>query len=138
MKKPLKILIWVLGILILLAAGGTLAFRKLMAAADANMTALAATEIRQPDLSRIPDGTYTGEVSRFPLEVKVEVTMENHRITRVNLIRHQNGQGGGAEILPARIVETQRVDLDTVSGATYSSKAILTAVETALTEASGL
>jgi uncharacterized protein with FMN-binding domain len=49
-------------------------------------------------------------------------------------LEHRNGQGKPAEALTSRIVEQQSVELDVVSGATYSSMVILKAVELALTQ----
>jgi uncharacterized protein with FMN-binding domain len=88
-----------------------------------------------PDLSRIADGTYRGSSSAFPVVVEVDVTVKNHAIAKIDLVKHQNGQGGGAEVIPGRVVESQSLKVDIVSGATYSSKVILKAIEDALIHA---
>ena len=51
-------------------------------------------------------------------------------------MEHVNGQGSGAERIPATVVEKQTLQIDMVSGATYSSKVILKAIENALLNAS--
>lgn len=40
-----------------------------------------------------------------------------------------NGQGSGADVIPLRVVEAQSLNVDIVSGATYSSKIILLAIK---------
>jgi uncharacterized protein with FMN-binding domain len=84
-------------------------------------------------MSKISDGVYEGSCSVFPVSVKVEVAVENHTITNINLVEHKNGKGSAAEVLPAKVVEAQSLEVDAVSGATCSSKAILKAIKDALT-----
>ena len=62
--------------------------------------------------------------------------LEEHQIKGIELLEHVNGQGSGAEIIPATVVEKQTLQIDTVSGATYSSTVILKAIENALLNAS--
>jgi uncharacterized protein with FMN-binding domain len=50
----------------------------------------------------------------------------------VDIVRHDNGKGSPAEIIVDRIIEAQSLKVDLISKATYSSKAILKAVENAL------
>jgi uncharacterized protein with FMN-binding domain len=99
---------------------------------ERNMAALLDEEITEVDLSDVLDGTYTGEHIVLPISVKVEVTVKDHEITKIDLIRHINGQGQKAEILLDSIVEMQSLKVDVVSGATYSSIVILKAVQDAL------
>lgn len=89
--------------------------------------------LTDPDLSRIPDGVYPGSFKQMPIAVEVEVTVTNHAITDIRLLKHDNGMGGDAETIPAQVVAAQSVEeIDAVSGATYSSKAILKAIDNAL------
>lgn len=90
-------------------------------------------EIHNVDLSTIPDGVYTGAAELQYVAAKVKVEVENHRITSIQLTEHKQERGEPAEILIGRVVETQSLELDTVSGATASSKVILKAIENALT-----
>ena len=64
---------------------------------------------------------------------KVEVTVKDKAITNIALIEHMNGKGKPAERIIDDIVKQQSVAVDTVSGATNSSKVIMKAVENALT-----
>lgn len=85
-----------------------------------------------PDLSNIQDGDYIGEYSITPVHVKVEVSVNNHQITDISILQHDNGLGSTAESIVNDIVEEQSLDIDAISGATVSSKCILKAVENAI------
>lgn len=89
--------------------------------------------ISEIDLTEVEDGTYIGSYAKFPVDAKVKVTVKDHRITAIDLIEHGNGKGAPAEVVPGKVVEAQSLDVDAVSGATYSSKVILKAIENALT-----
>lgn len=102
---------------------------------EASLEELSNTKIANIDLGTIEDGDYTGSYDAVAVMVKVSVTIKNHRITRIDLIEHNNGKGQPAEIITQSIVDAQRLDVDVISGATLSSKAILKAVENALTGA---
>ena len=93
--------------------------------------------IAEANLPQIPDGTFHGKHSAFPVIVEVDVTVKDHAITAIDLVRHMNGQGEAAEVIPQKVVEAQSLLVDTVSGATYSSKAMLIAIQNALQAAAG-
>ncbi|MCI9081909.1 MAG: FMN-binding protein [Lachnospiraceae bacterium] len=88
--------------------------------------------VSMPDLSNVQDGNYIGEYSITPVHVKVEVSVNNHQITDISILQHDNGLGSTAESIVNDIVEEQSLDKDAVSGATVSSKCILKAVENAI------
>ncbi len=88
--------------------------------------------VSMPDLSNVQDGNYIGEYSITPVHVKVEVSVNNHQITDISILQHDNGLGSTAESIVNDIVEEQSLDIDAVSGATVSSKCILKAVENAI------
>ncbi len=85
------------------------------------------------DLSSIPDGEYIGDYSAFPVYVKVRVTVKDHKILSIKILEHQNGQGKPAEVIVSRVLDFQSLNVETISGATASSKVILKAIESALT-----
>ena len=88
-----------------------------------------------PDLRNKPDNVYRGfyDLSGTPVEVTVDVTVRNQKITELKIIKHKcSPVGKKAEKITDRIVESQSLNVDVVSGATGSSKAILKAVEVAL------
>lgn len=91
--------------------------------------------ISNVDLAKIGDGTYTGSFKVFPVSAEVKVTVKNHSITQIELVKHKNGQGSAAEVIPAKVVEAQSLDVEIISGATSSSKVILKAIENALLSA---
>lgn len=86
------------------------------------------------DLSKIPDGTYSGSFDASKIEADVSVTVHNHEITAINLLHHKNERGEKAEVIPQRVLDSQSLDVDAVSGATNSSKVILKAIQNALEE----
>ena len=90
--------------------------------------------ITNPDLSKIADGTYTGNSRVGPVRVTLDVTVDDHAITSIQIVRHFNGRGRKAEAIIPIIIEAQSLDVDVITGATGSSKAFLLAVENALTE----
>jgi uncharacterized protein with FMN-binding domain len=101
----------------------------LLLAACVNLDAIVITN---PDLSKVTDGTYQGKSKVGPVRVTLDVSVQNNVITSINIIQHFNGKGKKAETIVPRIIEAQSLDVDVVSGATGSSKAILQAVERAL------
>lgn len=127
-RKGLRVFLIIISTIIVIVAGTKYFLGK-------SLENLANTKISNVDISRLADGTYTGSYQSFPVEAVVEVTVSNHKITKIGLIKHVNGQGKGAEVLPAKVVESQTLEVDCVSGATYSSKVILKAIENALTAA---
>jgi uncharacterized protein with FMN-binding domain len=132
-SRKRKIVLIVVALVVVLAAGIaaviTIAERNLITARDA--------VIEEFDLSQVPDGTFDGEYNAFPVIAEVKVTVKDHVITGIDLIKHINGQGYGAEVIPQQVVDTQSLLVDTVSGATYSSKVILLAIRNALESAAG-
>ncbi len=104
---------------------------------ERNQRQIAQTFIEAIDLTQVPDGTFTGRCNAFPVIAQVQVAVKDHEITSILLEQHLNGQGGGAEVIPDRVVQTQSLLVDTASGATYSSKVILLAIRDALQKAIG-
>ena len=63
----------------------------------------------------------------------MKVFVKDHKIERIELVKHRNGKGAPAEAITGKVVEAQSLQVDAISGATYSSKVILQAIENALT-----
>ena len=125
MKKRTIVLIVI--IIAVLAVSGTVAITVI----NRSLQKLTETTVSEIDLNALPDGIYTGDYNSFPVGATVDVTVTNHRIVSIDLVRHQNGQGDAAEALPQHVVDAQSLDVDAISGATYSSKVILLAIENA-------
>ncbi|MDR2134121.1 MAG: FMN-binding protein [Treponema sp.] len=93
---------------------------------------LAAITINNPELGAVADGTYRGNSRVGPVRVSLDVTVRNQAISSIQIIEHFNSRGKKAETIVPAIIEAQSLEVDVVSGATGSSKAILKAVENAL------
>lgn len=85
------------------------------------------------DPATVPDGSYVGECDTDFVYAKVQVTIADGKIASIDLLEHRQGQGKAAESIIDQIIAKQSIDVDTVSGATNSSKVIKKAVENALT-----
>lgn len=86
------------------------------------------------DLTQVADGQYEGEFKTAVVGARVRVTVADHRINDIAILEHNNGKGKPAEAITAAVVAKQSLSVDTVAGATHSSKAILKAIELALTQ----
>mgnify|MGYP000731251311 CR=1 FL=1 len=128
MKKGVKVLI-ILGVIAAVLIGGGVAAFQII---NGNLAKLEALPAADADLAAISDGTYNGSYTCFPVSVEVAVTVQDHMIADIELIKHDNGQGSAAEVLPDTVVAAQSLKVDTVTGATYSSIVILKAIEDAL------
>ena len=84
------------------------------------------------DFSAIPDGVYEGSVDETFIRVRVRVTAKGGAVTDIELLEHENGHGKPAEAIIGEMIKNQTLNVDTVSGATNSSKMIKKAVENAL------
>jgi uncharacterized protein with FMN-binding domain len=92
----------------------------------------AEVSLHTPDLKKLPDGQYTGSYKIFPVSAAVRVTVKEHRIVSIDILSHFNGKGKEGEKVTGRVIALQSVEVESVTGATYSSKTILKAVENAL------
>ena len=94
-------------------------------------------DIKEPDSWL--DGVYTGSGSGFNGNVKVEVTVQDGKIASIKVLSHSDGSSymSKAKNVISRIISKQTTNVDTVSGATFSSQGIIKAVRDALSKASG-
>ena len=72
--------------------------------------------------------------------VTVTLTLQNDKITECEIVGDDETEGIGSkavEELPAKIVTANSADVDVISGATFTSKAIISAAGKALAEAKG-
>lgn len=97
-----------------------------------NLDNLVKESVTNISLDDIEDGSYEGDYKAFPVMVKLNVEVRDHKMTRIEILKHDNGQGKKAEEITGKILEKQNLNVDIVSGATYSSLVILKAVEDAL------
>lgn len=84
------------------------------------------------------DGTYTGEADGFGGTIQVEVKIEKNKIAEINVISAEKEDGAylsmAKDMIP-KIIDAQSADIDTISGATFSSTGIKNASEQALEKA---
>jgi uncharacterized protein with FMN-binding domain len=85
------------------------------------------------DLSKIADGTYPGSFRRGRFFYSVEVAVKDHRIQAAKSTGSRQAMNAVIEQILERIVQRQSVSVDTVSGASLTTKAVSKAVENALT-----
>lgn len=91
-------------------------------------------EISNPDISSLQDGVYRGSFDAILVSAEVSVTIEGNKIKEVKIEKHNNGRGQAAEVITDKVVSEQSIEVDTISGATSSSKVILKAIENALNQ----
>ena len=84
------------------------------------------------------DGTYKGSGDGFGGKIQVEVTVKKNKIDQIKILR-ANGEDSAYLHKAENILETmkkqQTLDVDTVSGATFSSTGIKNAVQNAMERA---
>ncbi|NCC42450.1 MAG: FMN-binding protein [Clostridia bacterium] len=102
-------------------------------AAAGSTTTLAAVA----DAAAYKDGTYYGTGTGFGGTLKVKVDIAGGKISAIQITEHSDGSTyiQNASSLINTILSTQSTNVDTVSGATYSSVGIIQAVRNALSQA---
>lgn len=95
---------------------------------------------KQLDDKELKDGIYEGIAQGYGGQMLLRVTVKNRKITDITFLSH-NETGSYLELaerVTKKIIETGGTDkVDTISGATVSSKAIINAVNDALSQAKG-
>ena len=128
-RKILIVLACVIIVLVLIAAG-------LLIWATSGLSKYKNMVINDVDLSKVPNGTYKGSFKGGRWSNTVEVTVKDHKITDIKITKDvlfKTSRVPG-ELFP-RIKQAQSLKVDTVTGATVTSKAYLKAIENALTGA---
>lgn len=128
MRKKSKVLLIFLFVFISLTTFGIVVINKI----NQEMNQLTSSDIPEINLLQIEIGTYMGIYESLLIKVKVEVTIFDHTMTEIMILEHQNGQGDGADVIINTVLIHQSIDVDFISGATFSSKAILLAISDAL------
>lgn len=102
-------------------------------AAAGSSTSVATVE----DPAAYKDGTYYGTGTGFGGTLKVKVEISGGKITSIQIMENQDGSEyiSKASALINTIIQNQSTNVDTVSGATYSSVGIIQAVRNALSQA---
>lgn len=93
---------------------------------------------QKSDKGTFKPGTYTGEGEGIHGKIQVEVTVDENKITAVKVLKHDETPGVSdlaLKKIPEDIVKYQSIAVDTIAGATVSSKGVLEAVKKALEKA---
>lgn len=91
----------------------------------------------KPAEDQLAPNEYIGEADGFGGPVKVKVTMDGDKIAKIDVLSH--GETAGVSdpafsTVPAAIIAANSTAVDVAAGATVSSKAIMAAVENALSK----
>lgn len=83
------------------------------------------------------DGTYIGVGEGYRGDIKVSVVIKNGKIYKINILSTEDDEQffSKARKLTSSIITKQTADVDTISGATFSSNGIIEAVSNALQKA---
>lgn len=88
------------------------------------------------EAKKLVDGVYEGQYKGGLNEAVVNVTINNQKIDKIEIVKHNAWKGKKAEpIIPQRIINQQSTAVDAVTGATNSSKVIMNAVQNAIEKA---
>jgi len=94
-----------------------------------NRTAAAVT-LPTLNLANVADGVYEGSSRILHVAPKLQVTVAAGKITKIKFTTVAAGDVTG---LAARVIAAQSLDVDGITGATASTKAVLKAIDNALT-----
>jgi len=89
------------------------------------------------DLTKIPDGTYLADSTGYSGNIFLSVTVKAKKIEAIKVVKHTEKQYyGSLTDTPAKIISKQSVKgIDSFSGATITSEAIINATAKALAKA---
>ena len=105
---------------------------------DGSKAEVSTEQKSREDKGQYKDGTYTGHGIGYENgETVVEVTVKSGKIEEVSIVSTQDDEDYilQAEKITEDIVDKQSSDVDSVTGATFSSEGIKSAVEDALSQA---
>lgn len=95
-------------------------------------------EVKPEVEANFKDGVYTASANGNNGPVKVEVTVKYGEIVTIKLLEHTETPGifeGAEKSVTSQIIRKQTVDVDTVTNATNTSKAIIEAVKLCMEQA---
>jgi uncharacterized protein with FMN-binding domain len=93
---------------------------------------------QQPtETKKYQDGVYKGAGMGFEDMINVKVTVVDGKINSISVLSHDDTPriaNRAFELLTTNIISSQKLDVDTISGATYSSKGFIEAVKKSLSK----
>jgi uncharacterized protein with FMN-binding domain len=136
-KGKRKMIGWIIVLIILigLAIPGSIGWSKLMK----EHTEARNLPLNAVDFGSLVDGVYVGEYAGGMYKWranKVKVTVVSGKVVKIEPLEGVTDQGNGStQMLYDRVINSQSLQVDTISGATLTSKGYLQAVENALVQA---
>lgn len=118
-------------------SGATYTSEAILKATESALELAKGTEVAE---KIVKDGEYVTEVIGHEGTVKVATTFRDEKITAVKVLLHDETQGIGTyaiDGIPAKIVESQSINVDGISGATVTGNSIKSAVAEAVELAGG-
>ncbi|MBP8865572.1 MAG: FMN-binding protein [Acetobacterium sp.] len=128
MKKAMIVILSILGVLIVVGAGGVFYITNGLEAGE-NLA------INPVDLTAIEDGTYAGVYQAGRWSNEVAVSVADHQIANIAVVKTVTiDDPEMTSTIINNVIKNQSTTVDTVSGATVTSKAYLKSIENALTQ----
>lgn len=126
MKKFVKILISIFVIIIFAAGLGLMYISK-------GLKEGSRVKIQNVTPEKLNSGTYSGKYEAGRWTNEVNVTVKDHKITKIDVIKDVTfSKPEVTEELFNKVIQKQSTDVNSVSGATVTSKAYLKSIENAL------
>lgn len=128
MKLLLKIVLTVFILFVLVSGAGLFYISRGLEAGEA-------LTINSVDLAGLNDGAYNGAYNGGRWTNEVKVTIKDHRITSVEIVRDVLlPKPEITEELISRVLKEQKPGVDVVAGSTVTCKAYLKSIENALVQ----
>lgn len=145
-RKKGKIKVWIV-ILVIIGVIGIALLGGIMGT-EPGRREIKNLTINDINFKNLHDGTYVGEYKgkKYSFRnTRVEVTVSSGRVTGIKVLKGAlnkegkpaeiNSKGSTVEDLFEKVIETQSLQVDVISGATLTSKTHIKAVENALEQA---
>lgn len=87
---------------------------------------------------QLKDGTFEGSARGFKSTITVRIIVKENQVTNISVTNIEDDYryySRAVSVIPSSIMDAQSLDVDTISGATYSSLGIINAVNDALNNA---
>ena len=128
MKKAMIVILSILGVLIVVGAGGVFYITNGLEAGE-NLA------INPVDLTAIEDGTYAGVYQAGRWSNEVAVSVADHQIANIAVVKTVTiDDPEMTSTIINNVIKNQSTTVEAVSGATVTSKAYLKSIENALTQ----
>jgi len=132
MKKKILIII---GVVIGVLALGFGIFMIVMASHFKEQEEVRKMPINEIDLLKVSDGNYIGGFSYGNFTYEVEVLVREHQIENIKILKNRDSKHAKkGEGVVDKVMKNQSLGVDVVTGATTTTKALLKAIENALTK----